>query len=55
MKRKNGGISILTPKPRKNRFVRKISEFDVFGGYWCDRCRVFTDEPEKHRHEDPLY
>jgi hypothetical protein len=22
---------------------------------WCDRCRVFTDNPEKHKHDqNPL-
>lgn len=29
-----------------NRFVRKIDNDN-----WCDRCRVFTDNPEAHDHD----
>lgn len=50
---------ILTPT-HKNRFVRKIPALDMGVPFekkeprfsnWCDRCRVFTDNPEAHDHD----
>ena len=45
MKDKNG---------KKMRYVREIQSYKMFG-VWCDYCRTWTMDPEKHRHEDPLY
>ena len=40
-------------KPR-NKYLRKIPEYASFG-LWCDRCRQWTDQPERHNHgERPL-
>ncbi len=44
----------LSMKRRLPRFIRHIPEYEAFGD-WCDRCRMWTTQPEKHRHEDPLY
>lgn len=47
-----------------NKNVRKIlfADFHIFRkptnvveSLWCDVCRTWTDNPEAHRHEDPLY
>jgi hypothetical protein len=36
---------------RREKTVRQIA----MGCYLCPVCDVFTDQPEKHRHEDPVY
>lgn len=33
-----------------SKFVRDLR--GEFGMYWCDRCRVFTDNPEAHLHAE---
>lgn len=47
-----------------NRFIRKIPALDMGVPFekneprfsmWCDRCRCYTDDESKHRHEDPVY
>jgi hypothetical protein len=40
-----------------NKNVRNVQWFSkgvrqMVSDYWCDRCRVFTDNPEKHKHEE---
>jgi hypothetical protein len=39
------------------RYVRNVQWMhkgleQMVDDYWCDRCRVFTDNPEKHKHEE---
>jgi len=50
----NGVPQMQVRAPKPSRFIRHIPEYEAFGD-WCDRCRMWTTEPEKHRHEDPLY
>ena len=33
-----------------NKYVRKVD--GILYPYWCDYCRLFTLEPDKHRHEE---
>lgn len=40
-------------KGRKMKYVRQVEGF--LDPYWCDACRMFTADPERHRHGDPIY
>jgi hypothetical protein len=47
----------LSMKRRIPKYVRNVQWFSkgvkqMVDDYWCDRCRVFTDNPEKHKHEE---
>ena len=32
-----------------NKYVRKVEGF--LDPYWCDHCRIFTDNPKQHEHD----